>query len=132
MRDEPFAAMDHPVDRSDNPLAKGLQCGREPVAEHVFQRLIGGDAAAAMSGSGPGGIHQGRLEAGAAEVDDQGKIGHQRTSHVISTFSGSTFQMFRQYSAMERSEEKKPVRAVLSTDIRFQCIRSVQARLTAS
>ena len=57
---------------------------------------------------------------------------YQRISQLISTLRGATFQMLLQYSEMDRSDEKKPVRAVFSTDIRFQCIRSVQARLTAS
>ena len=46
----------------------------------------------------------------------------QRASQVISKLSGSTFQMFWQYSLIERSEEKKPERAVFSTDMRCQCI----------
>ena len=62
-----------------------------------------------------------------AKIDDQAEGGYPSTSQVISTLRASTFQMFLQYSAIERSEEKKPVRAVFSSDIRFQCMRSVQA-----
>ena len=129
---EVFPAMHHPVTDQINLLPERLQGRSEPVVEHLIERLIGGDAAPAVPWEGPGGVHQGRLQAGATEIDHQREMGHQRTSQVISTFRGSTFQMLLQYSAMERSEEKKPVRAVFSTDIRFQCIRSVQARLTAS
>ena len=113
-------------------LAMGFQFRCQPALQHLVEGFIRSNAAAAVPGGGPGGIHQGRLEAGTAEIDDQAEVGHQRTSQVISTFRASTFQMFWQYSAMERSEEKKPVRAVFSSDMRFQCIRSVQARLTAS
>ena len=116
----------------DQSLTMGFYRRCQPGFEDVLQHVIRGQAAALMPKKSPGGIHQGRLEAGTAQIDHQAEVIHQRTSQVISTLSGSTLQMLLQYSLMDRSEEKKPVRAVLSSDIRFQCIRSVQARLTAS
>jgi len=129
---EALAAMDHAVTNQGHLLTMGFQGWGQPAVQHRFKRFIRSHTAAAVPGAGPGGIHQGRLEAGTAEVDHQRQIAHQRTSQVISTLRGSTFQMFLQYSPMDRSEEKNPVRAVFSSDMRFQCMRSVQARLTAS
>ena len=113
-------------------LKVGFDRRCQPGVEYLLQHVIRGQAAALMPKKSPGGIHQGRLEAGTAQIDHQAEIRHQRTSQVISTFSGSTAQMLLQYSLIERSEEKNPVRAVFSSDIRFQCIRSLQAWLTAS
>jgi hypothetical protein len=42
------------------------------------------------------------------------------TRPVMSTFTGSAFQMSRQYSFIARSEENFPIRAVFRTDIRVQ------------
>ena len=40
--------------------------------------------------------------------------------HLSSVVIGCTPQMFRQYSRMERSEEKRPTRALLRIDMRVQ------------
>ena len=40
--------------------------------------------------------------------------------HLSSVVIGFTFHMFRQYSRMERSEEKRPTRALLRIDMRVQ------------
>ena len=131
-RREPFPAMHHAMANALQPLTVGCDRRQQPTVEHLLQNFVLGQAASLMPKKSPGGIHQGRLEAGTAQIDHQAEIRHQRTSQVISTFSGSTAQMLLQYSLIERSEEKNPVRAVFSSDIRFQCIRSLQARLTAS
>ena len=46
------------------------------------------------------------------------------------TVTGTTFQMSSQYSAMARSEENFPLRAVLRIDIRDHATGSCQAALT--
>ena len=45
---------------------------------------------------------------------------------------GATFQMSRQYSRIERSDEKRPTRAQLRMDMRVQALRSAYAWLTRS
>jgi hypothetical protein len=43
-----------------------------------------------------------------------------RRSYSASIDNGVTFQMSRQYSRMERSEENRPTRALLRIDMRVQ------------
>ena len=131
-RSEVLTAMNHPMGDQFKTIPEWLEGWCQPALEHLLQVVAGVEVAVLLPGAGPGVVHQGRFETGTAEVDDEAELAHLRTSQVISTLSGSTDQMFRQYSVMDRSEEKKPVRAVFSSDIRFQCIRSLQARLTAS
>ena len=51
-------------------------------------------------------------------------------AHRSSKTIGVTFQMSRQYSRIERSDEKRPTRAQLRIDIRVQALRSPYAWLT--
>ena len=124
--------MHHPMANEHDLLAMLFKLWRKPLIQDLTNRLIWSPFAVAVPNGDPCGIHKSRFETGTTQIDDEDGVPHQRTSQLISTLRGSTFQMLLQYSAMERSDEKKPVRAVLSTDIRFQCMRSVQARLTAS
>ena len=48
------------------------------------------------------------------------------------TVSGQTLQMSSQYSAMARSDENLPLRAVFKMDIFVHLSRSCQAALTCS
>src|SRR4029450_8902253 len=51
-------------------------------------------------------------------------------AHLSSGTIGLTFQMSRQYSRIERSDEKRPTRALLRMDMRVQAFRSEYAWLT--
>ena len=54
-----------------------------------------------------------------------------RTRHAV-TVTGRTFQMSSQYSAIARSDENLPLRAVFRIDIRVHASRSCHAALTRS
>ena len=129
---EVLASMHQPMANALDVLAMLVQFWCQPVIQDGTDGLLWSPFAVALPYRGPCGIHNSRFKTGTTQIDDKDVLRHQRMSQLISTLRGSTFQMLLQYSAMERSDEKKPVRAVLSTDIRFQCMRSVQARLTAS
>jgi hypothetical protein len=58
-----------------------------------------------------------------------GAPGHQTLQDITGT--GSTFQMREAYSRIERSELKKPQRAVFSTDIVLQRCWSGQTASTS-
>ena len=129
---ESLSPVDHTVAHQGDGVASAVEGRSKLLVKDGIEGFTVTATVVGLPDPCPGRVHQGGLETGAAEVDDEGKPRHQRTSQLISTLRGSTFQMLLQYSAIERSEEKKPVRAVLRTDMRFQCMRSVQARLTVS
>ena len=55
-------------------LTVGFDRRRQPGVEYLLQHVIRGQAAALMPKKSPGGIHQGRLEAGIAQIDHQAEV----------------------------------------------------------
>ena len=159
---EAFAAMHDAVADAGDPGPPGLQLWLQPLLQLLVQSTVLDfqsirrlrverqlvlpqpfRACARVWGrpAGRAAGEQSRLEARAAHVEHQGqpvshggRIGSVQSSRlqVIVTGNGSARQIRSAYSRIERSEEKKPLRALLSSDMRFQAPRSAQAWLTRS
>ena len=72
----------------------------------------------------------GRAERSArTRCDGAGALRRRGHAYLSPGAIGLTFQMSRQYSPIERSEEKRPTRALLRIDMRVQLLRSAYASL---